>query len=84
MSEAGSKPSLVATSTNDRSADNPVARCYSLPMFDGSTTGRAFESAAAPYVLGVLAVISIALWLWGRYELRRPDDKSKTEDKHDD
>ena len=64
--------------------DKTVFSCYSLIMLDASTAGRAFESTVAPYLLGMLVVISIALWLWGRYELRKPDDKSKTEDKHGD
>lgn len=45
-------------------------------MFDGSTTGRAFESAASPYALGAITVVSVSAWLWFRY-LIRDDDRDE-------
>lgn len=49
-------------------------------MFDGSTGGRAFESPLAPYIFGAILIVSVILWAWFAYDLRRDSndpDKGK-------
>ena len=47
----------------------------------GYTSGRGFESAFAPYVWGAMVVITLLLWIWFHYDIRRreQDDKSERE-----
>ncbi len=53
-------------------------------MFDGSTTGRAFENPIAPYLFGALVLVAVALWLHGRLQIRRYHDRSSIDDEQDD
>ncbi|MDJ0994391.1 MAG: hypothetical protein QNI90_12505 [Dinoroseobacter sp.] len=46
----------------------------------GSASGRAFEDPLTLFVWGGLTVAAIALWLWGRYEIRRYHDKPKSDE----
>ena len=48
-------------------------------MFDGSTAGRAFESAAAPYIFLGLALVSVLFWLWTRYEIRKYHENAESD-----
>ena len=43
-------------------------------MLNESNSGRAFDSALSFYLWIGLVVIALALWLWGKYELRQSDE----------
>lgn len=55
-------------------------------MSIGSTSGRAFESAAAPYVFGAILILCIALWLLFERDIRkrRKDEARDREEPGDD
>jgi hypothetical protein len=53
-------------------------------MFDGSTSGRAFESQFGLYAFGVIAIISTILWLWFHFEIRKNGKEDRIEGIQDD
>lgn len=55
-------------------------------MSIGSTSGRGFESAASPYVFGAIVVVSLLLWVWFHYDIKRMkrEEAEDEEDRDDD
>ena len=42
-------------------------------MFDGSTSGRGFESALAPYAFGAIFCVTVVAWVWFEVLKRRAE-----------
>lgn len=53
-------------------------------MSFGTTGGRGFEVPGAHYIWGALVVLAAALWLWGRFDLRRHHRDEDDKDGNDD
>jgi hypothetical protein len=49
----------------------------------GSTSGRGFESAFAPYVWGAVILIALLLWVWFHYDIRKRERKEEAEETRD-
>ena len=49
-------------------------------MFDGSTSGRGFETALAPWLWGILVALALVFWVWHEVWIRRGDGDSGPDD----
>lgn len=53
-------------------------------MFDGSTSGRAFESQFGFYLFCAIVVVTVILWIWFHFDLRKWDARHRSDDTRDD
>lgn len=50
----------------------------------GSTSGRGFESAFAPYIWGAMVVVALLLWIWFHYDIRKRELEEQGEKGQDE
>jgi len=82
-------------SNADSAVSRPVVSKNTIPMrlltnlvlcwrmLDEPSTGQVLDNPIAAYALCTIAIISVALWFWGRYERRTHEQKKHSENKQD-